>query len=1237
MTDDAEIRKLQAERVAARRKKEKYVDELPSSSSAAVIRDDEDGQHGDGDEDEVDNSGINPLDRFSAPQHLLHEFANGEGDDDDDDDDNDPLLQRAKQRQIASRQNDYHLRRFNRNLDDEAPATGEDGGEQDASAAYKHAMRRAEIEREEERVQRILEQRQREAAAVGGGSGDGDQGGLGDGDKTPPMRASGEDEDGSLTPKLNRKRRWDVADSAAENADLAVAPLAETQVHVPESANGEAQAPPRKRRSRWDDTPAAAIGDDGASSSASSATLVSGSAPGETPKRSSRWDQTPAAAPSSAGSSLTLINNGALQPVGFGGSRFISDDELDSILPAEGYKIVEPPPDYAPIRNPTRKLIDIPVPLEGGFMMQDETATRAALEAAIPDLPTDIPGVGQLAYFKPEDQQYFEKILKPEASLDTELTVEELKERKIMRLLLKIKNGTPPMRKTALRQITDKARDFGAGPLFDKILPLLMERSLEDQERHLLVKVIDRILYKLDDLVRPYVHRILVVIEPLLIDEDYYARIEGREIISNLSKAAGLAHMISTMRPDIDHVDEYVRNTTARAFAVVASALGIPALLPFLRVVCRSKKSWQARHTGMRIIQQIAIMLGCAVLPHLKALVDCVEKGLEDDQQKVKTMTALALAALAEAAAPYGIESFENVLKPLWMGIRQHRGKGLAAFLKAIGFIIPLMDSESTVFFVKEVTPTLIREFQSADEEMKKIVLKVVKQCAATDGVTGQFLKEEMLPEFFKSFWVRRMALDKRNYRQVVETTVELAQKTGVTEVVGRIVNDLKDESEPYRKMVMETISKVIGGLGSADIDERLEVQLIDGLIYAFQEQTVEDQVILDGFGTIVNALGMRCKSYLAQIVSTILWRLGNKNAKTRQQAADLVTKLAVVIRHCGEDGLLSKLGVGLFEQLGEEFPEALASIISALSAVANVVGMTQMNPPIKDLLPRMTPILRNRHEKVQEASINLIGRIADRGAEFVSPREWMRITFELLDLLKAHKRAIRRAAVNSFGYIAKAIGPQDVLQVLLTNLRVQERQSRVCSTVAIAIVAETCSPFTTIPHILQEYRTPELNVRNGCLKALSFLFEYIGEMGKDYVNSVVTLLEDALTDRDHVHRQTAAAIVKHIALGVVGLGQEDALQHLLNLVWPNIFETSPHLIGGIMDAIEAIRPALGPGVILNYTLPGLFHPARRVREVYARIYNTTYLQAQDGLVPFYPDLGELVPTYRRHELYAFL
>ena len=252
-----------------------------------------------------------------------------------------------------------------------------------------------------------------------------------------------------------------------------------------------------------------------------------------------------------------------------------------------------------------------------------------------------------------------------------------------------------------------------------------------------------------------------------------------------------------------------------------------------------------------------------------------------------------------------------------------------------------------------------------------------------------------------------------------------------------------------------------------------------------------------------------------------------------------------------------------------------------------NVIGMPKMTPPIKDLLPRLTPILKNRHEKVQENCIDLVGRIADRGAEFVPAREWMRICFELLEMLKAHKKGIRwghlrtsppplqlhlapvrltclglaavcppspprseeavasppllpasfrqqvcselvlpahitsvlvlsqcrppetdcalslflllpgcrqkpdfhshnwtasvltvaggcgcrRATVNTFGYIAKAIGPQDVLVTLLNNLKVQERQNRVCTTVAIAIVAETCAPFTVLPALMNEYK----------------------------------------------------------------------------------------------------------------------------------------------------------------------
>ena len=152
---------------------------------------------------------------------------------------------------------------------------------------------------------------------------------------------------------------------------------------------------------------------------------------------------------------------------------------------------------------------------------------------------------------------------------------------------------------------------------------------------------------------------------------------------------------------------------------------------------------------------------------------------------------------------------------------------------------------------------------------------------------------------------------------------------------------------------------------------------------------------MLDSSGTVVNALGIRLKPYLTQIVSTILWCLNTKSAKVCQQAADLTTHLAVIIKQCGKDQLQQARPCLIRT---EEYPDTLGSIIAAVGAIANVVGMMQMNPPVKDLhefsfaiisttvsnyrfliclVPRMTPILCNRHKKVQEVSINLIGHIA--------------------------------------------------------------------------------------------------------------------------------------------------------------------------------------------------------------------------------------------------------------------
>lgn len=113
------------------------------------------------------------------------------------------------------------------------------------------------------------------------------------------------------------------------------------------------------------------------------------------------------------------------------------------------------------------------------------------------------------------------------------------------------------------------------------------------------------------------------------------------------------------------------------------------------------------------------------------------------------------------------------------------------------------------------------------------------------------------------------------------------------------------------------------------------------------------------------------------------------------------------------------------------------------------------------------------------------------------------------------------------------------------------------------------------------------------------------------YVDFYVSCCVCCCCFRDLVHRQTAAAAVKHMSLGVYGFGCEDALNHLLNYVWPNVFEVSPHVIQNVLECVEGMRVAIGPSRVLQYTLQGLFHPARRVRQVYWKIYNSLYIGSQ--------------------------
>lgn len=87
----------------------------------------------------------------------------------------------------------------------------------------------------------------------------------------------------------------------------------------------------------------------------------------------------------------------------------------------------------------------------------------------------------------------------------------------------------------------------------------------------------------------------------------------------------------------------------------------------------------------------------------------------------------------------------------------------------------------------------------------------------------------------------------------------------------------------------------------------------------------------------------------------------------------------------------------------------------------------------------------------------------------------------------------------------------------------------------------------------------------------------------------------------------------KHIPVVILSLNIFLMVSHYWNTHWP---------ISNIVN------------VYLSSFWKGLFHPARKVRDVYWKIYNSIYIGSQDALIAHYPRIfNDDKNTHVRYEL----
>jgi len=862
----------------------------------------------------------------------------------------------------------------------------------------------------------------------------------------------------------------------------------------------------------------------------------------------------------------------------------LTDEYLNSILPIAGFKIIPPPSNYAPKKN-----IDVSLKedRQGKDMMS-------------------IPAEFMLLYTDPRP--------------DGELDPNEKKERFAMQLLLQIKNGTVYERKKGMRILITHAPKFGAKLIFSKLLPLLKSNVLSDLERHTFVKAVDRLMYRLSGAISEYIPDLLSFAGKMLIDSDVIIRAEAKEIIGNLSKICGLPIMMKNIKGALDNPDKSIRSIACQTIAIAATSNNVENVISFIRAMIKSKISWRIRHSAVMIIRSIALQMKNGILPFLPKFVDILCTSFVDNDENVISSSIKCVKALAEASTPFGSKTFSPITSIVFEGLN---GSFRRLCLESIGALFLTMDQQDAAFHFRDITRHLLRSFQSQDSKEKMVSILVFERALNQKAVDAQqigFLSND----FFDGFWNNRTSLERSISRPLASVTSKMASLSSVNEILNRIFDDFKNKTPDYRRIVVDTFERILASNNTIIIHMDTLRKINDCLVFGFDSLKDDEKSIklyMSAMKPFIAYCGERIDPFLDSITSHIHHRINVASNYSRQQAALLICLYSESFILCNRKPALVHLYKIIQEMFEEEYASVLSAVLEAVRSIVLVLSIEDLDPGPDEVVARLVPILKNRNDQVAASCVGLITVLSQKSSSMVNKKEWIRICLELLELFKAEKKKVRQSSINAFAYIAKAIGPFDVLLSLLNNLKVQERQIRVCTSIAIAVLAENCGTYNVLPALMNEYRIPDSNVQTGTLKTLQHLFQIIGRDCSNYCYAITPLLTNALIERDPVHRQLACSVVKYFVLGCFASGEEDAVLHLFNHLLPNIFETTLHFIDSLMDAIDSMRVTLGPGIVYQYIINGLFHPAKKVRSQFWRVYNNLIIYSGDQLVPFYPQM----------------
>lgn len=773
--------------------------------------------------------------------------------------------------------------------------------------------------------------------------------------------------------------------------------------------------------------------------------------------------------------------------------------------------------------------------------------------------------------------------------------------------LLVVRQGSTVQRKQAVKDLAGVV-DWQSLVLL--IIPLLKDPQIEQTEAQKVLKLVIKLFARFTSL--SLLGEIDIALATKLVDavKTYILDLEEAQVaLQAFIRATGLKTYISALRSFFTTKRDHERLLVAQCIAIAAQLVGVSLVVPLIRAML-SDKDKLVQLAGISVIPRLAmVMQRSSILPVLRKLVELSKTHLLDPQ--FSSAVNSGMVVLADCASPTGYNEFEPVMDSLWKGARMRREK--LGFLRSLAAIAatstgekgPKVPGESTEAsgqsdkvsttaseIAESVFAIVSKEADSIPPSANRIFLNVLRRCAPF--IIKKDLQTQFINLVFVKFWTSEL-------RSSVLALSQLS--VPASQVITSMIEHTAFRLEP--NLSINLLARICPA--PLVLSKRTEQLLAENMVSCCADPAISKQLptAFKHVGQSISRqhLGKEWVPGLLDYMRQPEWEVRANCNKALASIAGLLS----------DESLKTTIYLKLVEELGEEYPEVLAEVINGLLQLVDIAEP-------ESLLPKLTPILRNRNMFVQEQCIKLVKKLAQSKGESVSAREWMQVCFELLELQKSPRQTIRHEATGAFAAISAVVGPADVANTLVKHLKAPDRQFRVTTAAAIASAANETGAFAILPLLLAEYDTGDLVIQHGVLKALSFMAQFLDPNDLEpLVNSMKPLIDDALLDSNQVHRQTAASIVDSMAKASIGTGNERVFTHFLNELMPSIFETSPHVIDRVVEAISSICDVLGAPAFVNYIWAGLFHPARKVRNIYWQLWNEMYKKHAEELVSSYP------------------